>query len=460
MTAAAAPAASSDVRPTILVVEDHSDVRGYLRAFLEAQEYAVEEAGDGHEAVQQLARRTPDLMLLDMRFPRGSGLEVLRHAATHYPALPVIIVTETATLSSAMEASRLGAHDLVEKPVDSEQLLQSVQAALAVSGAGRQVDATEQWERYGLVGRSPAMTALCRQIDRAAPSDVTVLIEGESGTGKESVARAIHANGPRRSAPFVAVNCAALPDTLIENELFGHARGAFTGADTDAPGRFTQAHGGTLLLDEIGEMALTAQSKLLRVMESGVVDPLGGRGGHQVDVRVIAATHRRLRDAVADREFREDLFYRLNVVRLRIPPLRERPEDIADIVRHLLRRHARDRGEDLRTLDPGALRLLLEHTWPGNVRELRNVVLRVLFQNDSKALSAPAVAKALDADDPDAAARAPVGYKDARDRFERSFLTRALIAHDWRVRATAESIGLDRVTLWRKMKQLGIEGPA
>lgn len=453
------PTKSSSGQRRIHIVEDHSDVRGFLRAYLEQHGYVVTESSDGHEALVDLAEVRADLMLLDMRFPRGSGIDVLRHTATHYPDLPVIIVTETATLSSAAEATRLGAHDVVEKPVDSEQLLQSVRAALAHGGRRPGRSESEMRDRYGLVGRSLAIDRICDQIDRAAESDVTLLITGESGTGKEAVAQAVHRLGSRGSGPFVPVNCGALPTTLIETELFGHAKGSFTGAVANHSGRFVQAHGGTLFLDEIGEMALGAQAKLLRVLETKTVHPLGSSRPRTVDVRVIAATNRDLARDVDDRRFREDLFYRLNVVPIELPPLRDRPEDIADLARHFLRMESKRSRTPVKTLDPGALHVLVQHAWPGNVRELSNIVQRIGYNTAGPSISAHAAAAALD---PDRSVDTPLestNYKDARDAFERRYLRLALVAHDWRVRATAEAIGLDRVTLWRKMKQLGIQGP-
>lgn len=450
--------AASELR-RIHIVEDHSDVRGFLRAYLERHGYRVTESSDGHEALVDLADVRPDLMLLDMRFPRGSGIDVLRHTATHYPDLPVIIVTETATLSSAAEATRLGAHDVVEKPVDSEQLLQSVRAALAHGGRRSGRSEAEMWARYGLIGRSSAILDVCDQIDRATESDVTLLISGESGTGKEAVAQAVHRLGSRGPGPFIPVNCGALPTTLIESELFGHAKGSFTGAIAHHAGRFVQAHGGTLFLDEVGEMALSAQAKLLRVLESKTVHPIGSAKPRRVDVRVIAATNRDLARDVEDRRFREDLYYRLNVVPIELPPLRERPEDIGDLARHFLRAESKRTRTPVKTLDPGALHVLVQHPWPGNVRELSNIVQRIGYNTEGASISAHAAAAALDPARSSSEPPEATNYKDARDAFERRYLRLALVAHDWRVRATAEAIGLDRVTLWRKMKQLGIQGP-
>ncbi len=454
------PAKAFGAGAHILIVEDHSDVRSFLRALLERQSYRITESSDGHEAIVDLAAAQPDLMLLDMRFPRGSGIEVLRHTAKHYPSLPVIIVTETATLSSAVEATRLGAHDLVEKPIDPEQLLQSVRAALARTARTQDRDEATMFERYGLVGRSAMIHEVCDQIDRASQSDVTLLVLGESGTGKDAVAVAVHQNGPRSKGPFVPVDCSAIPEALIENELFGHTKGSYTGAVASHRGKFAQAEGGTLFLDEIGEMNLTSQAKLLRVMETRTVQPLGGSNPVKVDVRVIAATNRNLLEDVHEKRFREDLYYRLNVVPIHLAPLRERPEDVGDLVRHFLRQAALKNDAPLLTLDPGALHLLVQHSWPGNVRELSNVVQRIVYNASGSSISARATANAVHPGRGEEAVAALANYKDARDAFERRYLRLALVANDWRVRATAEAIGLDRVTLWRKMKQLGIEGPS
>jgi DNA-binding NtrC family response regulator len=358
---------------SVAVVDDDDDLRRLLRRALEKAGYEVTEGGDGREAVELARTRSLDAMVLDVRMPEMSGLEALATIKTCCPEIAIILLTAFIDVRDAVDAIKTGAHDYLEKPVDLDELVVAVDEALGVVRAELpDVENEVPSLPRGIVAESPAMLAVFREASRVAPTDATVLIMGDSGTGKEVLARYIHDSSKRKDGPMVAVNCAALPEHLIESELFGHERGAFTGAVNAKTGRFEEASGGTLLLDEIGEMPLALQPKLLRVLEERTVRRVGGTQDLPVDVRVIADTNRPLDEDARAGRFREDLLYRLNVFALRVPPLSERREDILPLCRHFL---AEETGAN-RRFSPAAQRLLLNYSWPGNVRELRNAVVR------------------------------------------------------------------------------------
>jgi DNA-binding NtrC family response regulator len=364
----------------ILLVEDKDSLRTMLRRSLESQGHTVVEACDEPGAVAALARSRPDLVISDLRLPAGDGFGVLRAAKDLDPDLPVIVMTAYGSIQDAVAAMKEGALDFLAKPIDPDHLLLLVQRALAqrrlVSENLRlREELAERGGATRAVGDSAAWKQVMASAQRASPSDATVLIEGESGTGKELVARALHTLGPRASRPFVAINCAAIPESLLEAELFGHEKGAFTGAAARKPGRFELAHRGTLFLDEVGDLPLTLQAKVLRVLDTCTFDRLGGVVPIHVDVRVVAATNRNLRAMVAARQFREDLFFRLSVFPIAVPPLRERREDIPVLANHFLDRVGRDLKKRV-TLSDAALDALQRYDWPGNVRELQNCIER------------------------------------------------------------------------------------
>ncbi len=367
----------------ILVVDDDDVHRAMLRTLLGGWGYAVSEADDGGRAVDQVRQRAFDLILMDIRMIKVSGIEALARIKAINPAIPVILMTAYSSVEAAVEAIRKGAHDYLTKPLDFDKLRLTVQRAmehvqLAAENRRLKADPGLRLDQGHIIGSSPAMQSLLETVAQVAPSEATVLIQGESGTGKELIASAIHDNSPRRRGPLVKINCAAITETLLESELFGHEKGAFTGAERRREGRIVQADGGSLFLDEVGEMPLTMQVKLLRALQEREVTRVGGEETIRVDVRVIAATNRRLADMVAEGTFREDLFYRLNVVGLEIPPLRRRPEDIPLLASHFLDRFGQKNRKPFRGLTPQAMDRLVKHEWPGNVRELMNAIERAV----------------------------------------------------------------------------------
>ena len=368
----------------LLLIDDEEDVRYSFRRIFDSPEIELTTAANGEEGLALLPVLKPDLVISDIRMGRGmTGIEFLRQLRERDPKLLVILMTAYGSSQVAIEAMKLGAYDYLLKPFDVPRLKQVVTAALKAAHDMREVVSCqpapegEDHER-GIVGRSEPMQQVFKLIGQVAGTDATVLITGETGTGKELVARAIYHHSARHGKPFLAINCAAIPEQLLESELFGHERGAFTGAATQRIGRFEQCHGGTLFLDEIGDMSLATQTKILRVLQNGTFERVGGTQSLQVDVRVIAATNKELEHAVAAREFREDLFYRLNVVRIRLPALRERRVDVPLLVNCFLAKFARETGRPVRSITAEALRMLEEHDWPGNVRQLENVVQRAL----------------------------------------------------------------------------------
>jgi DNA-binding NtrC family response regulator len=360
----------------ILIVEDRASLRKMLRHALEAEGYAVDAAASAEEGAARLAEHTADLVITDLKLPGGSGLDVVRAARAAQPPIEAIVMTAYGTVGAAVEAMKLGAADFLEKPVEIAELLRRV---AAWTGSAAAETAFRAPGCAPIVGSHPRLRAALRLLERVAPTESTVLLLGESGTGKELFARALHALSPRGRGPFVALNVAAMPETLIENELFGHEKGAFTGADRARAGRFEQAQGGTLLLDEIGELPLAAQGKVLRVLEERTFERVGGGATRRADVRLVAATNRDLRGMVEEGLFRSDLFFRLDVFPIELPALRERREDVPALARHLLAEHAARHGGAAPELAEDALAALTAQSWPGNVRELANVLERAVI---------------------------------------------------------------------------------
>jgi DNA-binding NtrC family response regulator len=450
-----------DVRPVVLVVDDEPGVRASVKVILEP-DCEVLEAPDGFQALDTVRGQDIDLCLLDIRLPGMEGIEVLDRLRRLDGSLPVVLVTAVRTVRTAVAAMKLGAYDYLTKPFTVEELRGVVKRALEWGVLRREVrylrDELARHEGLDeLVGGSPPMRRVYEVIRQVATSTATVLITGESGTGKELIARAIHRQGPRADRPFVAVNCGALPSELLESELFGHERGAFTGAHARKLGKFEVAHGGTLFLDEVGTLRLDLQPKLLRAIQSREVERLGGTRSTRVDVRFIAATNAELRQAVTEGRFREDLYYRLNVLPIAVPPLRDRREDVVPLARHFLAKYARQFGKPVTQISPGALTLLQQYQWPGNVRELENIIQR------SVALSSDRMVQ-LD-DIPFDLALGPgrntwddrLTFREARQEFERQLILRALDRAGGNQTEAARRLGLHRNTLVTKVAQLGLK---
>jgi two-component system response regulator HydG len=444
---------------TILVVDDEPAQRALLADFLRDEGYRVAEAADGAAALARVRNGGIDLLLTDVRMPGISGQELLCTVREESPHLPVLLITAHDTVEQAVTAMQSGAFSYIAKPVNLDGLLAQVERALEHrrlaeevealrSAAGRTPDVPD------VVAESPAMRAVLSEAARVAPRRATVLITGESGTGKEVVARAIHALSGRVGAPFVAVNCAALPESLLESELFGHETGAFTGAVRRHTGRFEQAHGGTLFLDEIGDLPGAVQVKLLRALQERTIERLGGSEPIAVDVRLIAATHRDLQAAIRDGSFREDLYYRLNVVALHLPPLRSRRPDIPPLIDHLLERINRENDTGVTGVSREVLESFLRYPWPGNVRELRNVLERAVVLNRGRVIHLGDLPAAFRAP-PE---KAPIAGGSLVEN-ERATIISALQAAGWNRSIAADRLGIHRNTLRRKIRELGIAPP-
>jgi two-component system nitrogen regulation response regulator NtrX len=450
---------------TILVVDDEAGVRTSLSGILGDEGYVVESVASGEEALRALAARRYDLVLLDVWLPGVDGIETLERAHEADPDLPVVMISGHGTIETAVRAVRLGARDFVEKPLSLEKTLLAVRNALKQRQLEAEVRTLRKQldQRYVMVGESPAIEALRAEIAQAAPSSGRALIFGENGTGKELVARAIHAQSRRCRDPFVEVNCAAIPEELIESELFGHARGSFTGAVTERKGKFELADGGTLFLDEIGDMSLKTQAKVLRALQEQRIEPVGGSGTVSVDVRVIAATNKDLEEEIRQGRFRDDLFFRLNVIPFRVPPLRERSEDIPLLARHFVEVLSAEHGRRPRPIAPAALEVLSRLPWPGNVRELRNIIERLVIMSPGDRIEVghlPAsLLEALPAGEASLEGESPSEESSlaaARDAFERRFILRKYRECGGNMSRTAEALGVERSNLYRKMKAHGL----
>jgi two-component system, NtrC family, response regulator HydG len=453
------PLSSPGASAKVLVVDDQRNMRATTAIVLREAGYAVAEAEDGGAAVLRVTAESFDVVLTDVRMGAVDGMEVLRATLEASPTTQVIVMTAYGTIESAVEAIRRGAYDYIAKPFKEEELLLRVGKAVDKRRLLGEVSLLRRdfQARYGLdhiVGRSAALRELLDRVVRVAPTDATVLVTGESGTGKELIARALHAASRRADKPFVPVNCAAITETLLESELFGHARGAFTGAIRARRGLFEEASGGTLFIDEIGETAPGSQAKLLRAIQEGEIRRVGESLSVKVDVRVIAATNQNLKTAVAERRFREDLYYRLNVVPLRVPPLRERREDVPILAQHFLEKYAERTGER-KTLSPSALQKLIEYPWPGNVRELENMIEQAAALAPHAALSDPDIRFE---GGPSAVPGASAGQTlaEAVDAAERRAIEAALARCGGDLTRVARELAVSSTTLWRKMKRLGL----
>ncbi len=450
----------------ILIVDDEKGVRAALRQVLEFEGHEIRDASSGGEALTVYPEYRPQVVFLDVKMAGLDGLDTLTRLTALDPTAVVIMISGHGTVSTAIEATRRGAFDFMEKPLDAGRLLVTLRNALQQASLSGENDRFRQEAatRYAMVGDSPALSSVLDTVSRVAPTAGRVLISGENGTGKELVARAIYLGSPRRSRPFIEVNCAAIPAELIESELFGHMKGSFTGASADREGKFELADGGTLFLDEVGDMAQSAQAKVLRALQEGVITRIGGTKSIEVDVRVIAATNKNLEEEIAAGRFRQDLFYRLNVVPITVPPLRERREDIPALVGHFVRELKAAGGGAGKRFEPAAISALQARPWPGNVRELRNAVERLLILTHGKSVTGDDVARLLgdggvidslsDADlDVDISEGRYQAFRDASDR---RYLQAKLQEHNFNVTETAKALGLPRSNLYKKVTRLNL----
>jgi two-component system nitrogen regulation response regulator NtrX len=457
------------VKPRILVIDDESAIRDSLRMILEYEGYEVQGAATGQDGLTLVDRDPPELVFLDIKMAGMDGLEVLQRLKAGHDTLPVVMISGHATVSTAVEATKLGAFDFIEKPLSTERVLVTVRNAL---DRLRLVDENvtlrkAQEVRHQLVGDSAGLRGTLDAVKRAAPTSATVLITGESGVGKELVARAIHRNSLRARERFIQVNCAAIPDDLIESELFGHEKGSFTGATEKQVGKFEQADRGTIFLDEVGDMSLKTQAKVLRVLQEGEVERLGSSRTIKVDVRVIAATNKDLEQEVEKGNFREDLYFRLNVIPIHVPPLRERTEDIPTLVRHFLDLLARENNVRPKRITEAALTGLQRHRWRGNIRELRNTIERLVIMTpgdsidagDLPPMAARNVTEVRDVATPRAgeSEAPPAGtLREHKELAERAFLVQKLRETGWNISKTADLIDTPRSNLYKKLEQYKI----
>jgi two-component system, NtrC family, response regulator len=461
----------------VLIVDDETNIRRVLAAMLKRDGYDVTAAEDGEQALAAMDRVSVDVVVTDLVMPRMGGLDLLRRVAAAHPDVPVIMITAHGTVDTAVEAMKAGAFDYITKPFDQDDL----RKVIAKASRARVLEGqhfhppTAEGERPPLVGQSPPMRAVYDVIARVADSPSTVLITGESGTGKELVAQALHRGSSRRGQPLIKVNCAAIPKDLVESELFGYEKGAFTGAVGSKPGRFELADGGTLFLDEIGEIPVEMQVKLLRALQESEFERVGGIRTLRVDVRLIAATNRNLETLIAEGRFREDLFYRLNVVPIALPPLRDRREDIPLLVQHFIEKYDRRLGKRVERVDEGALEILLDYGWPGNIRELENVMERSVLFADGPLVTVAQLPETLRERVPGAARPvAPLGalgaiaapsgasmkdiVRQAQSELERTLISRALEETGGNVTRAAKKLQISRKSLQVKMKELGLRG--
>lgn len=447
---------------SVLVVDDKENIRKSLKGALGDEGYKVLVASNGTEALEKIKEETPDVVLLDIWMPGPDGIEVLRRIKEEKPELPVIIISGHGTIETAVKATKLGAYDFIEKPLSIDKLLLVLSRALE----HRRLAETNKALRARIIqaeeilGNSEAIRKLKEDIERVAPTDGWVLITGENGTGKELVARQIHFKSNRREQPFVDVNCAAIPEELIESELFGHEKGAFTGATERKRGKFDLAHRGSIFLDEIADMSLKTQAKILRILQEQKFERVGGAEPIQIDVRVIVATNKNLEEEISAGRFREDLYYRLNVIPLHVPPLRERVEDIPIFVEHFLAEFSRRVGVKKKKMSPDAMKMLSAYHWPGNVRELKNVVERLVIMTAGTEITVKNLPPPIVEEQPSSGEgdpyRAP-SLKEAKLVFEREYLFQKLRQYGNNISKTAEAIGIERSSLHRKIKNYGIE---
>ncbi len=443
----------------ILVVDDEEGIRRVLHQLFEYEDHEVRSAGGGAEAIGIYQEFQPDVTFLDVKMARMDGLEALTRIREHDPAAVVIMISGHGTIDTAVEATRRGAFDFLEKPLDTDRLLLVLRNALQQQGLVQE-NARLRGEiesRHQIVGRSFSLRQVLDRVEKVAPTDARVLVTGENGTGKELVARAIHRLSPRADKAFIEVNCAAIPSELIESELFGHMKGSFTGAHEDRAGKFELADGGTLFLDEIGDMSLQAQAKVLRALQEGIVTRVGGAKPIRVDVRVLAATNKDLEEEIKGGRFREDLYYRLNVIPLHVPPLRERREDISMLVRHFVESYSREANLRPKPISDEALDRMQRMDWPGNVRELRNTVERLLILASGASITADDVELLVGGKMKGGALSGDLlgcaTFAEFKEAAERAFIVQKLRENDWNVSETARILDMPRSNLYKKIER-------
>jgi two-component system nitrogen regulation response regulator NtrX len=446
----------------ILIVDDEQGIRATLGQLLEFEGYEVRAVGNAVDGITEYQKQRPDLVFLDVKMAGIDGVEALKKIKEHDPSAIVVMISGHATIQTAVEATQLGAYDILEKPLDTDRILVTLRNALQhldLHEENARLRETIQ-SRYEIVGRSYGIRLVIDKIDRVAKTPARILVTGENGTGKELVARAIHSQSTRAEEPFVEVNCAAIPSELIESELFGHMKGSFTGAIADRAGKFEQAHGGTIFLDEVGDMSLAAQAKVLRVLQDGVVTRIGGAKPIEVDVRVLSATNKNLEAEITEQRFREDLFYRLNVVPIHVPPLRERREDIPLLVAHFVNVLTKREGVAPRTVAPEAVERLSKLDWPGNVRELRNTIERLLILAAGPRVTADDVGRLGGRHDTDQTGLGSLleckTFEEFKHAAERAFLLAKLREYDWNVSETARGLDMPRSNLYKKIERYGL----
>ena len=446
----------------VLVIDDEQGIRGALGQLLEFEGYEVKTAANAVDGITEYEKWKPHLVFLDVKMAGIDGLEALKRLREKDPSAIVVMISGHATIQTAVEATQLGAYDILEKPLDTDRILVTLRNALQHLDLHEENTRlrTQIQSRYEIVGKSYAIRSVIEKIEKVAGTPARVLITGENGTGKELVARAIHRQSPRASKPFVEVNCAAIPSELIESELFGHLKGSFTGAVSDRPGKFEQADGGTLFLDEVGDMSLSAQAKVLRVLQDGVVTRIGSAKPVQVDVRVLAATNKTVEEEITAGRFREDLYYRLNVVPVHVPPLRERREDIPLLVQYFAGVLSEREGIAPRVIEPEAVRCLTELDWPGNVRELRNTIERLLILSAGPRVTEADVDRLVGRRAAEQTSLGALGecrtFEEFKDAAERTFLLLKLREFDWNVSETARALDMPRSNLYKKIERYAL----
>ncbi len=452
------------MKPRILVIDDEAAIRDSLKMILEYEGYECLVAPTGPDGLTMVDREEPSLVFLDIKMPGMDGLDVLDRLKSQHGDLPVVMISGHGTVSTAVEATKRGAFDFIEKPLATERVLLTVRNALAQDQLSQEVGRLKRVDdlRHEMIGQSGTLVRVMDAIRRAAPTSATVLILGESGVGKELVARAIHRNSQRSRERFIQVNCAALPEELIESELFGHEKGSFTGATEKQIGKFEQADRGTIFLDEVADMSAKTQAKVLRVLQEGEVERLGSARTLKVDVRVIAATNKDLELEIERGTFREDLYFRLSVIPVYVPPLRERKEDVPLLVRHFVDQFSRENNFKLRRFTPAAMERMQQHRWKGNVRELRNTVERLVIMAPGDTIDVEDLREVLRGDPRSAEGvgepprERPGTLREFKEAAERAFLVDKLRENAWNISKTAEVIGTPRSNLYKKLEQYGI----
>ncbi|HEY9162396.1 MAG TPA: sigma-54 dependent transcriptional regulator [Desulfomonilia bacterium] len=445
---------------TVLIVDDEDNIRLSLKGSLEDEGFYVMQASSGEDALKIIDKQDVDIVLLDIWMPGIDGIQTLQEIKKINPDLPVIIMTGHGSIDAAIKTTRLGALDFLEKPLDLNRIIITINNALHMKelSAENALLKKKTEKDNEMIGTSPAILKLKEEIDRAAPSDSWVLILGENGTGKELVARSLHKQSRRSNQPFVEVNCAAIPGELIESELFGHEKGSFTGATERKRGKFDLANNGTLFLDEIGDMSMNTQAKILRILQEQRFERVGGSQTIQVDVRVLTATNKNLEEEIANGNFRQDLYYRLNVIPLYVPPLRERKEDIPQLIEHFLTMYAVLNNGNKKIITEGAIKKLMQHDWPGNVRELKNILERLVIMTPGNTITADNVSPLTSKATSEFERIFDIDLlKDARNEFERIFISKKLAQCGYNISKTADMIGVERSNLHRKIKGLEID---